>query len=240
MAMSIAGGAGPGSNSSGEQLDYVSDFVSRFTLVPDAVALILVDMQYSTGSRNHGLGLKLQEEGKAHLVKWRYDQIEDFVVPNLVRLLDGFRRRRLPVIHVTLGAATEDYSDALPQVRPILESLQNRVGLPNHRILHELTPSRGELVLNKTTFGAFASTGIDAVLRTLGIRQVVIGGISTNVCVAATALAAVDQGYQCCVLRDGCSATRQEYHESALQSFGRLFGEVLDTADAERILSLTL
>ncbi len=210
--------------------DYLSTRVSHPDFTADALALVIVDMQYATGSRHHGLGLQLQERGDHDTFGWRYEQIEQRAVPNLRRLLDACRASGRLVVHVTIGSERDDFSDALPQIQSMLRSLDNRVGRPMNQILEPLAPSGNEPVLNKVTIGAFASTPIERVLRDHGIERVVIGGISTNACVAATACAAVDLGFQTVLLSDGCSAATREYHEAALASFGRLFGRVM-TAD---------
>jgi len=209
--------------------DYLTDYVERFALTPESMALVIVDMQYATGSRNHGLGKRLHDEGQGESVRWRYEQIEERVVPNLRVLLNTFRSRELPVFHITIGSATGDFSDMLPQIRPIAQGLDNRVGHKHHEIVEELRPLPGEPVFNKTTIGAFASTGLDSALRVRGVRQLLIGGISTNACVAATAMAAVDLGYETSILSDGCSAAREDYHLATLESFARLFGRVVTT-----------
>jgi nicotinamidase-related amidase len=51
------------------------------------------------------------------------------------------------------------------------------------RIVAALEPRPGELVVNKTTYGTFSSTGLDHALRSLGITALVVGGVVTNVCV---------------------------------------------------------
>lgn len=213
------------------QSDYLTVYLNPFELRPDRIGLLLIDMQYATGSRTHGLGRFLTETGRQEDATWRYDQIEKQVIPNLSRLLAVFRDRSLPVFHVTTGSTTGDYSDLLPQIRPIHERLQNRRGHLHHEILEELKPCAGEYLHNKTTLGAFESTGIDAALRFRGVHQVIIGGISTNACVLATAFGAADRGYQATILSDGCSATRESYHLGALESFGRLFGRVMSTEE---------
>lgn len=211
--------------------DYLVDYLMPFALRPEGVGLLIIDMQYATGSRAHGLGKQLVEAGRVEDVDWRYQQIEQCVVPNLSALLSSFRAYGLPVFHVTTGSATGDYRDLLPQIRAIHERLGNARGAFHHQILEELQPTGTEVVLNKTTLGAFESTGLDAILRFHGVDQVVIGGISTNACVLATAFAAANRGYETVILSDGCSATRESYHLSALESFGRLFGRVATAAD---------
>ena len=71
-----------------------------------------------------------------------------------------------------------------------------------HEIVDALRPQAGDTVLNKTTMGAFASTGIDARLRALGVSTVLVVGVSTNNCVAMTAMEAADRQYGMVIVSD--------------------------------------
>ena len=63
--------------------DYITEFTSDFELEPKSTALIIVDMQYATASRNKGLGKLLSEQGKSDLTKYRFDRIEDVTIPTI-------------------------------------------------------------------------------------------------------------------------------------------------------------
>jgi isochorismate hydrolase len=89
-----------------------------------------------------------------------------------------------------------------------------------------LEPRPDELVVNKTTYGTFNSTGLDHALRSLGITSLVVGGVVTNVCVETTARDAADRGYDVVVLDDGSAAFSPEIHEATLLSFQGPFGRV--------------
>lgn len=211
--------------------DYLTDFVPDIRLEPGRTALLVIDMQYASGSRTHGLGRMLREQGREEIGRERFDRIEQTVVPNIQRLLDFFRRHSLRVIYLTVGSEQPDYGDLPPHMRGFAQAVRNTRGNREHEILDELRPAPGELVLNKTTAGAFSSTGIDATLRTLKIEQLVITGISTNSCVETTARDAADKGYGCVLVDDACGAARAELHEATLTSFRRLFGRVASTAE---------
>lgn len=209
--------------------DYITDFTLTFKLDPRRTALIIVDMQYATGSRHHGLGRQLLESGKLEEARWRFDRIENLAVPNIRRLLSFFRERGLPVIYLVIGAEREDFADMPRHMRALARSTNNRVGTREHEILDEIKPAPGELVLRKTTISAFTSTGLDTVLRALGITDLVFTGISTNMCVDTTARDAADRGYRCLLVEDACAAAKEEYHRFALLNFQRLFGRVATT-----------
>ena len=85
--------------------------------------------------------------------------------------------------------------------------------------------------------GAFASTGLDHLLRTLDREHLFMTGVSTNMCVETTAREAADRGYDVTLVEDACATTHKELHESTLQNFGRFFGTVSLTEDVVHTLS---
>ena len=141
-------------------VDYAHQFNPGFRLDPRRVALVVVDMQYASGSREHGLGRALKARGQEVLGAWRFDRIERSVVPAIQRLLAGFRARGLRIVYLTVGSELPDYSDLLPHMRAFAESAGNTRGNKEHEILDVLAPQPGEPVLNKTTMSAFHSSGI--------------------------------------------------------------------------------
>ncbi|MBY0438441.1 MAG: cysteine hydrolase [Burkholderiales bacterium] len=210
--------------------DYIGAYAARIAPDPAQAALVLIDMQYATGARSGALGRKLAAQ-RSTVGDYRFDRIERFVVPNAQRLLAAFRAARQCVTYVTIGAQLPDASDAPAHMRAMFIDLDNHVGSREHEILDELAPRPGELVLNKTTIGAFASSGIDSALRALGRRQLYLLGVSTNMCVETTAREAADRGYAVTLIEDACGTTHADLHESTLKNFRRLFGRVCSTAE---------
>jgi nicotinamidase-related amidase len=161
----------------------------------------------------------------------RFDRIENVVVPNLRRMLAFFRENGLRIIYLTVGSEMEDYSDAPRHMVPLFKATNNRKGQLEHEIIEEVKPLPGEPVVNKTTNGAFASTGIDSLLRSMGIEYILFAGVSTNMCVGTTARDASDRGYRCLLIEDCCGAAKNEYHRWEIVTFQRLFGRV-DSSEA--------
>jgi nicotinamidase-related amidase len=212
-------------------LDYITDFNFDFELEPSATALVIVDMQYASACRETGLGKSLQAQGKEELVRYRYDRIEQVVVPTIRRLLAFFRRHRLAVVYLTMGSEMPDFSDALPHLKAFFTSSNNRLGTTEHEILEDVKPEPGELVLNKTTMGAYSSTNLDSIMWSRGIKFLLFTGVSTNMCVDTTARDGADRGFRCVIVEDACGASTQSYHDAALITFQRLFGKVQSAQD---------
>lgn len=210
--------------------DYITFFNSDFELEPKSTALIIVDMQYATASRNDGLGKWLREQGKGDLNNYRFDRIEEVVLPTIKRLLAFFRDNQLAVIYLTTGSRSKDFSDALPHLKAFFRSSSNYVGSPQHRIIEEIKPKE-EIVVHKTTIGAFSSTNLDSILWSQGLKYLVFTGVSTNMCVETTARDAADRGFRCVLIEDGCGASAPSYHDAAITNFQRLFGKVKTSAE---------
>ncbi len=210
--------------------DHIAGFTKAFVLDRERVALVTIDMQYASASRSSGLGVLLERRGTPEYGAERFDGIEA-AVPVIQSLQAAFRRDGLPVIHVTFGAARPDFGDLPLRLRSYAAEINNRVGEREHEILDELRPDAGEVVLRKTTISAFASTGIESLLRTIGRDQVVLTGVSTNSCVDTTGRDASDRGFDCVLATDACAATTAAFHEAAIATFQRLFGRVATASE---------
>jgi len=220
--------------------DFRMEFITTFTLNPKKTAFIPIDLQYASASRTMGLGKILKERGKEEEGKYRFDRIERVVIPNVQKLLGFFRKHGLRIIYITVGSETVDYSDIWPHRIPFIRASNNRAGQREHEILDEVKPLPGELVINKTTSGAFNSSSIDVVLRTMGIEYCLFAGVSTQLCVETTARDAADRGYKSIVIDDACATLKEEYHNAALITFQRNYGRVSTTDEVIRELEKNL
>ena len=167
----------------------------------DRIALVVIDMQrdfIEPGGFGESLGNDVSLLGA--------------IVPTVRRLLDGFRAAGLPVFH-TRECHLSDLSDCPPSKRlrgaPALRigdaGPMGRVliaGEPGADIIPELAPLPDETVIDKPGKGAFYGTGLGDMLAARGIAQLVIAGVTTEVCVQTTMREANDRGYDCLLATD--------------------------------------
>ena len=154
-------------------------------------------------------------------------------------VLDAARARGLLVIHTREGHRP-DLSDAPrlkvergdPALRIGAPGPMGRIlvrGEPGHDIIAELYPRVGEPVIDKPGKGAFYQTDLDLMLRNRGIETLLVGGVTTEVCVNTTVREANDRGFRCIVLADCCASYFPEFHAAGLamiKAQGGIFGSV--------------
>ena len=199
-----------------------------FELATEACALLLIDMQRDF----------LEPGGFGELLGNDVSRLRSAIDPCRA-LLARWRALGLPVLHTREGHRP-DLGDLPPskKARGHLavgigdQGPMGRVlvrGELGHEIVPELAPRAGEPVIDKPGKGAFWATDLHAILQNRGIKQLVVAGVTTEVCVHTTVREANDRGYECLVPADGVASYFPEFHRTALEMIkaqGGIFGWV--------------
>ena len=206
-----------------------------YELPKPGVALVMIDMQRDFLEPG-GFGAALGND---------VSQLAPCVGP-AKRLIEGFRRASLPIVH-TRECHRPDLTDCPPAKRargggPL------RIGDPGPMgrilvageagadIVSELYPRPGEFVVDKPGKGAFYATPLEGLLRERGITHLVVGGVTTEVCVQTTMREANDRGFECLLAEDATASYFPEFKQAVLEMVTAQGGIVGWTAPVAAIL----
>lgn len=138
------------------------------------------------------------------------------IIPPLEELVDTARQVNIPVIYVGDAHIPEDFE---------LKIWGNHAmkGSWGAQTIPELEPRDGDYLLEKRTYDAFYETGLDMLLRKLGVTAVCITGLHTNMCDRHTAASALFRGYEIIIPRDCVDAFTEEDHEKGLEYLKQVY-----------------
>ncbi|NUB45754.1 cysteine hydrolase [Fertoebacter nigrum] len=199
---------------------------------PNRAALILIDMQrdfLEPGGFGETLGndvaLLQMAVGPCQMALAAARAAELLVI----HTREGHRPdlRDAPPAKLERGAPSKRIGDPGPMGRILIR------GEAGHDIVAALAPLPEEPVIDKPGKGAFHQTDLDQLLRNNGIDTLIVGGVTTEVCVHTTIREANDRGYRCVALADACASYFPEFHRIGLEMIkaqGGIFGWVSDAA----------
>lgn len=206
-----------------------------FEFSPSSCALLIIDMQRDF----------LEPGGFGEMLGNDVSQLRRTIAPNK-KLLSMWRAKDWQVIHTREGHRS-DLAD-LPPAKKIRGRSKMCIGDTGpmgrilvrgeigHDIIPELYPLPNEPVIDKPGKGAFFATDLHAILQNRGIQQLIVTGVTTEVCVNTTVREANDRGYDCLVPSDCVGSYFPEFQEMGLKMIkaqGGIFGWV---SHSEKIL----
>jgi nicotinamidase-related amidase len=143
------------------------------------------------------------------------------------KLADAFRERGLPVVLVNVAGGAPGRTE---QPRRTVTPTDGWIDL-----IPELNQQSGDIVVTKRTWGAFASTDLEARLKARGVTQVVIAGVATGTGVEATARQAYEQGFNVTLAVDAMTDMRSETHDYSVRN---VFPRLGETGTSQQIIGL--
>jgi nicotinamidase-related amidase len=147
------------------------------------------------------------------------------ILPSLGRLLGYARGSGVPVIYLTDAHLPEGDAEFEVWGEHAVE------GSEGAEIVGEVRPVEGDFRILKRRYSCFYATGLDALLRELGVDTVVLTGLVTNICIQHTAADAFFRGYKILVPRDCVEAASDEAHEGSLGYMEEMYGAEITSSE---------
>jgi nicotinamidase-related amidase len=151
------------------------------------------------------------------------------VIERTRALLDTFRQRNLPVVLVNVAGGAPGRTEQPRRFSMLPDGFSD--------LIPELDRQSSDIVVTKRTWGAFASTDLEAQLKATGVTQVVITGVATGTGVEATARQAYEQGFNVTLALDAMTDVRPEAHQYSLTHIFPRLGETGSTQDILNLLA---
>ena len=218
----------------------MSTIVEPPSIIPSKAALLMVDFQRDFCEKG-GYADVVFGNGNDDDRRW-----VESIIPNAVKLLECCRSTKIQLIVHTREGYLPDLSDVgsvklrrsqnsgapIGQEGPLGKFLIR--GEYGQDIIKDLQPKENEIVLDKSSYGAFVTTDLEQTLRQAGIEQIILAGVTADVCVHSTMREAVDRGFECWYCKDAISTPDPAIRsacESMVQHEGGIWGWLVTVDD---------
>jgi len=151
------------------------------------------------------------------------------IVPNIQKLLDAARERKVPLIYANLCSIP---GDPLFKKWPVAHCVP---GTPGIEVIDELKPKDGDYVVHIYAMNAFLHTDLEHILRALGVATLIMTGISTDASCLLTAMEAFQRWFDVIMVSDCCASWNEERHQRGL-NYLKPFTKILNCEEVIKLL----
>ena len=154
------------------------------------------------------------------------------IIPSIQTLLSSARKLEVPIVYANDSFLPGDF---------IFQGRQPHAvrGTEGNKVIPELEPKEGDIIVEKRRFSAFFKTDLDMTLRNLGIDTVAVAGIAIEACTLMTAMDAISNDFYAIILEDCCTSPQRENYETIVNVYRNLkmFSPIMRILSAEEFLS---
>lgn len=139
------------------------------------------------------------------------------IIPKIKTLLSRARKQKIPIIYLKDAHEKND-------IELKIWGEHAMKGTKGSEIVEQLSPEEGDIVVEKRFYSGFVGTNLEDILKNLKVRELILVGVSTDICVQNNAAEAFYRGYEIIVPRDCTASITKEGHERALDYMQRIYG----------------
>lgn len=200
--------------------------IARWDLIPGRTAVIIIDPQNDF----------LHPDGQYAKIGVDISHMRRTIGP-ITQLVAAARARNVPIIWTRHGFRDKRDAGVFMSLRPFLAEAGMRQGTWGYEIYDGLGAEKGDWYVEKQRLSAFFNTNLELILRSLNAETLLIGGILTNQCVAATSKDANFRDFKPIVVEETTGTTFPHLHDPAIEMIKVGWGEVRSLSDALRDLA---
>jgi nicotinamidase-related amidase len=202
--------------------------VAQFTFQPKTSVLLVIDMQ--------------EEFVKPHWTPYWIPEATR-IIPRIKQLIDLCRKKKIPVIY-TVYSKTHHYLDRPPYLstmpsRQFDEDIDQSTLFIKGKVPDEIAPHKEDIIIHKSSYGAFYETPLETILKNLEKDTVIISGTLTNYCCSMTARQAYERGFKVIFGSDVTATHFPEMHTYELQVLRRGFAKILSLKEIHDAFNAT-
>ena len=197
---------------------------------PKKIALLVIDMQYLDAAEGFGVFARNDNNVPKEAREYYFATLKEYVIPNIRKLQDSFRRHNMEVIHTRIQSLTKDGRDRSPGHKRL--GLIATPGSKEADFLEDVAPVGDEIIVNKTASGVFNASNLHYILRNLDIKGLYVAGVYTNECVSTTIRDGSDLGFSMTLVEDATTTVTPVLQNNTVSVLKDRYARIINTERA--------